>query len=440
MVLKEKLSDFKENYFEKAHKLIEEESRNDPESDPFKSHYNARTILQEAETNLKNILNDFDGSEINAKDEFTYKIILGNVQKDIGKICIFVEEQNAGEKKLQQSLELLEDFKSEPEVIICYVDALNQLGILWSTRQNTNESMRFLVKSEELYKQFQDQSEKKEALTIYDVFGTEVEVGKGMLSLEKIHTLTLYYLAQLYSESDVHLSAKYFHHTLSRQLNFKDYESVDWSLNSATLAQYYLSKNCFKQSRHLLAAASFMLDKHSQELEDQSSIQNEEQRAANLENLKHRSADVSWCWAKYFIRILTTSQERLLVEQGEGDGTEDELATSKPNLECEVFDLNVSLYERDITDEFCLTFDDAKIVFLAAQDRLNTAKLYYTAENEATQYAKIVQVRKKNWGLISNLSLFKIYFRIWLLYSNTWLFLRMRWEIKLNCINVALTY
>lgn len=395
MVLKENLSDIKEKYFEKAYKLIDEESKNDPVSDPFKSHYLAREILLKAEINLKNILNDFKDEEtVHNDDEFIFKVILSYVLKDLGKIGIFVEEKTEGEKKLLDCIDLIEDSKFEPEVVICLVDALNQLGILWSTRQKTNEAMSFLIKSEELYKQFQDQPEKM-ALTLEDIFGTEVEIGKGTLSLEKLHTLTLYYLAQLYSETDVHLSAKYFHYTLSRQLKFKeskDFEQVEWSLNSATLAQYYLSKNCFKQSRHLLAAASFMIDQHSQELEEQRPNQNEELSAANLENFKHRSADISWCWAKYFIRILTSSQERLLADQGEGDGTEDDLATSKPDLECEIFDINISLYEENITDEFCLTFEDAKIVFLAAQDRLNCAKLYYTAENEATQYAKLIQV------------------------------------------------
>ena len=387
MVLKEKLSDIKENFFEKAHYLIDEESRNDPETDPYKSHYKAREILLNGEKNLINSLKDFDGAEA---DELTYKIILGYFQKDIGKICIFVDEQSEGEKKMKSVLESLEPHKLAPDVVICYADTLNQLGILWSTQNNNAESMKYLSQSEELYRQFKDNP--KNPLTINDVFGTEVEKGKGTSELEKIHTLTLYYLAQLYSETDVHLSANYFHQTLSRQLNFKDYEPVDWSLNAATLAQYYLSKNCFQQSKHLLAAASFMLDKYSQELDDQRSVQNVDQYAANLENFKHRSADVSWCWAKYFIRILTSSQERLMIEQGDGDGTEDELATSKPNLECEKFDLAVDLYERDIVDEFCLTFEDAKIVFLAAQERLNTAKHYYTADNEATQNAKIVQV------------------------------------------------
>jgi KIF-1 binding protein C terminal len=53
--------------------------------------------------------------------------------------------------------------------------------------------------------------------------------------------------------------------------------------------------------------------------------------------------------------------------------------------------LSLSLYEDQIIDEFVLTFDDAKMIFLSAQNLLNKAKEYYTSENEASEYAIIVQ-------------------------------------------------
>lgn len=44
-----------------------------------------------------------------------------------------------------------------------------------------------------------------------------------------------------------------------------------------------------------------------------------------------------------------------------------------------------------ITDQFCLMYDDAKPVFLAIKAWLDKAKVYYTADSEASEYAKIVQ-------------------------------------------------
>lgn len=71
-IIKEKLSDIKENY-EKCVKLIEEESKNDPVTEPYQSHYKARDILKESENNLKNILKDVPSSESESGDYFVYR-------------------------------------------------------------------------------------------------------------------------------------------------------------------------------------------------------------------------------------------------------------------------------------------------------------------------------------------------------------------------------
>lgn len=132
-----------------------------------------------------------------------------------------------------------------------------------------------------------------------------------------------------------------------------------------------------------------MIDKFSTDLEQNIELP-EDQRGAQTETLKHRSADVARCWAKYAIYILSTSQDRLMHEK---EGEPENVASSiKPNDSCEVFStLNLSLYEQQITDEFVLTFEDAKEVFYIAQNWLNIAKEYYRADNEASEYSKIVQ-------------------------------------------------
>lgn len=61
------------------------------------------------------------------------------------------------------------------------------------------------------------------------------------------------------------------------------------------------------------------------------------------------------------------------------------------NSQYEKFSLDLSLYEREVTDDFVLMFDDAKEVFVCAQSYLNKAKEYYSLENEASQYARIIQ-------------------------------------------------
>lgn len=382
-ILKEQLTDFKEK-FEQAQKLIDECKSDSLE--PYKSHYKSRDILQSLETSLVKIIDETKDE----RDLVVFKAILGYILKDIGKINSFVEETNQAELYLNKCLEILESDQLEPEVIICYVDTLNQLGILWSKLGDNEKSKDYLLRSEKVAREFKEINRKP--LTIYDSFGNdpdEIEKGKGEESLEKTCTLTFFYLAQVYgTDGDLEASGKYCHITLNRQLELNDYEPVDWALNAATLSQYYFGKNMLKQSRHLLAAANFMLENYSDELETKEL--NEEQRGAAVENLKHRTADVSLCFVKYCLYLLTTSIERLMQEKEESS-KETDPAQFQVNEHCENFALDLSLYEREVADEFVLTFDDAKEVFLVAQSHLNKAKEYYSLDTEASQYSRIIQ-------------------------------------------------
>lgn len=198
------------------------------------------------------------------------------------------------------------------------------------------------------------------------------------------------------SLGDLHKSANYCHQTLKRQIDYNDYEPIDWALNAATLSQYFFTKNALKQSRHLLAAASYMLDKYEQDVCAMDLT--EDQRKAKMDILNHRSADVARCWAKYGLHILSTSKDRLMQDNEEEQAAVAEAGISREmenltiNNEFDEFQtLSLSLYENQVGAEFVLTYDDAKMVFVNAQAWLNKAKEYYTAESEATEYARIVQ-------------------------------------------------
>lgn len=388
VVTKESLSDIRER-FEKAHKKIDEDSKHDPPTEPFRSHYEARDILQGVQRNLKNLGESLDeGSEA----ALTVRCILANVLKDIGKISIFTEELSNGELTLKEALELIREDKEKPQVVNAYVEVMNQLGILYCTRSSFEESKAFLEQAGEVYDSAKGDG--VEPLTIFDLFGTkdEIEKGKGLVLLEKNHTLTLYYLAQVYGYlEDLEKSAHYCHLTLKRQLDYNDFEHIDWALNAATLSQYYFPKNHLSQARHLLAAASYMLDRYEEEV-----IGNEANAAIKadlVETHSHRSADVARCWAKYGIHILATSKERLSRDDDDEDGKGKTAPVLSPVREINrFFGLEgLSVYEDQITAEFCLTIDDAKLVMLKGLSWLNKAKEYYTKETEASQYAKIIQ-------------------------------------------------
>lgn len=370
---KEKLTDIKEHY-ERAQKLIEEDSKTDPVTDPYRSHYAAQKILQDLENNVQNLQIDND-------EDLVLRAILCCICKEIGRIHYFTEELSNAEKYFEKCLKLLKDNELNEHCINIYIDILNQSSILWSSRTNPEASKELLERAENAYKDFRAAGDLK-PLELTDLFGSpdEIESGKGDLALEKLHTLTLYYLAQVYGNlGDLPKSAHYCHLTLKRQLEYNDFEAIDWALNAATLSQYYFTKNALKQSRHLLAAASYMLDKHEQNL--CSSELSDDEKREKLDVLSHRSADIARCWAKYGLYILSTSKERLIQETD--DGVTDGMADLTISHEFEEFKtLSLSLYENQVIDEFVLTYDDAKQVFLNAQTWLNRAKEHYTCKFE----------------------------------------------------------
>lgn len=315
VISKEWLTDVKEK-FERAVQLVDEESKLDPPTDPYKSHYTARDILQELQNNIKNGLPQSGDTDDYSK--LIYCSILGHIQKNIGAICLFTQEHSTCEQWLNQCIELLRNHKMTSEAILPYLEGLNLLGILWSHRQDAKKSKEFLDEANELYKEFK--ASELPPYTIYDICGTkdEIETGKGLLTMEKLHTLTLFYLAQIIGTlGDMAQSAMHCYSTLKRQLEFNDYEPIDWALNAATLSQYYFTQNNLIESRHLLASANYMLDTY--EIEMITPDMSEDQKSAIKETFRHRQADVWRCWAKYGLYLLSTSIDRLMEDDKEDD-------------------------------------------------------------------------------------------------------------------------
>lgn len=301
---KEILNDFKENYC-KIRKLLDEDSKNDPDNEPYMSKYKAKGILVGMCDSLKRLL-----SSTTSLEDVKIHAMLGAVLLNIGIIDMETEELSSSEKVLVEAVELLTPNSSKPEIIITLINVFNNLGILWSNREEPDKAKSYLLHAKELYENFKCTMQLP--LPIEHIVSPTGEnpLGDFML-LEKAHTLTLYYLAQVYGSLKENLkSAVYCHVTLRRQLQYNDFEPIDWALNSATLSQFFAEQNGFLQSRHHLAAASTILEQHEEKL--RSSESNDEVFLAKIETFKHRSADVARCWAKYCILLMTASKARLM--------------------------------------------------------------------------------------------------------------------------------
>lgn len=301
---KEVLNDFKESY-SKVRKLLDEESKNDPENDPYLSKYKAKDLL----INMRESIQKLIDSETKL-DRVKLDAMMGTVLLNIGIINMDTEEFTASEKVLSEAVDLLSENYLKPEVTTTLLNIYNNLGILWSSRDNPETAKVFLLKAKELYEEFKCTLQMP--LPIEQVISNcEETTATDFMLLEKAHTLTLYYLAQVFGTLKENLkSAIYCHVTLRRQLQYSDYEPIDWALNSATLSQFFAEQNGFFQSRHHLAAASKILEIYDEKLNVSES--NDEVFLAKVETLKHRSADVARCWAKYCLLLMTASKNRLM--------------------------------------------------------------------------------------------------------------------------------
>ncbi|XP_022914550.1 KIF-binding protein-like [Onthophagus taurus] len=409
IISKEALVDLQEKY-EKVKKLIEEDSKLDPESEPYLSKYAARNILISMNANLENMLRQ------NSQDSSDHIKLLGmiaTVQLLLGIVSIDTEELSVGEKHLTKCQELIEGNQTKPELAFVTLHMYNQLGILWSKRES-EVAQKYLEKSESFYFTIKDLN--VIPIDPNDLFDNNLESYNEQsenIRFEKGYTLTLFYLAQIHgSLGNALRSSVYCHNTLKRQLEYDDYESIDWALNSATLSQFFMQKHGFKQARHHLAASNYILDKHFEKLNEEENQESEEHQA-KLETYKHRSADVARCWLKYGLMLLTSSKERLLkhIENIDAEVNDCDSSTDLSTMILDESDkiksediqnlffpsLDLKSYEEKITDQFLLTFDDAKQVFLIVQTWINQARSYYTIDTLASDYIEIVQDESQSY-------------------------------------------
>ena len=72
--------------------------------------------------------------------------------------------------------------------------------------------------------------------------------------LELMNTHTHYYLAQVYEKKGLaSKSAECCHITLSKQLELKQFQHLDWATNASMLSQHYLAKEDYSTTkRHLI--------------------------------------------------------------------------------------------------------------------------------------------------------------------------------------------
>lgn len=130
---------------EKVQNLLEEESKRDPEDNPYKSKYAAREVLNDMKSRLSNIKDSIPSNDPSFE---LIENMYGAVMLLLGTISIDTEELATGEEQLMNCLNKLEDRALNPQSIVIVIKALNQLGLLWSQRGDPNKSHGYTLKTD----------------------------------------------------------------------------------------------------------------------------------------------------------------------------------------------------------------------------------------------------------------------------------------------------
>ncbi|XP_075072574.1 KIF-binding protein-like [Mixophyes fleayi] len=397
--------------YQQAMTASELESKTDPETEPYRSKYRARELLRvvrallgpgaEEERQVGEVPQEDDG-------EHLVTALLAVIEFRLGVNHTETEEMSAGEEHLVKAVGMVERFRMSHDCVSTYIQAQNNLGILWADRGEITIAQTCLESAESLYSQYMkkigkppvdpDEYFKSEEQNL-----TEQERSKRF---EKVYTHTLYYLAQVYKHLNQDEKAiQYCHTTLQRQLEYDGYDPVDWAINAATLSLYYLVKQCYMEARHCLAAANVIFSKAGPIPSSEAAKENETEQE-RLERITQKKAAIARCWVNYCLRLLQDARKKLEDSIGELDvDLQDELKAERRKEEDEkekgrkkavlfgsndIYD-SILAAEEKVDCSLPLDFNEAREVFLVGQNYINDAKEYYQLDGHVTDHIEIIQ-------------------------------------------------
>lgn len=355
--------------FHEVMRLSSEESGADVESEPFRSLYAARELLSAMRARLEQ-----SAAELCSRDERV--AVQACLELAMGINYINSEETSSGRHSLELCVEQCRSVADEEKIAFPLAVALSQLGVLSGNSGENQSALELLLQVKELHSTYQGHS--------YPPVDSEWLTGEAKsewereVAFEDVYTHTLFYLAQVYGHLDQpKLSAEHCHTTLVRQLETKRYDSVEWSLNCATLSQYFINVHNFPQARHCLASAATVLQHFSA---DNAGSADQEMR----ERLVQVEADIARCWLKYCLAVLSLSEE----------ASENVTPSASAGLEAIVvqFDpLEVSEIEMQVPCDLVDSMESARPLFVFGQRQVGVAKKFFTDEEFASDYVSIVQ-------------------------------------------------
>jgi len=370
--LQPKFDDFQTNWKNAA---------NDPPNLPYDSKYKAFGNLEEMQEIMNNMTHPDCQEHVDALQAY--------ILVSCGVIKAEVEELTMGEKFLMRCLETCDKVQEEKYTLSCRLSAHNQLGIIWSMRDENNKARQHLEKSLNIYFNFKNENSREIFLFEDLIYPDKYEIQPNQeKNVEMLITHTYYYLAQvLGKQGNPRKSAEYCHETLDRQLKNSEYDPVDWCSNAAILSQFYLNEENFKSARYHLCCSKIIFDKHFDE--------NKEEDEEKKEKIDRCRAHISRLCGKYGQTLLEYSHSESILAKvyktiENVNNAEDE-AIENPEFE----EIDVTDKLEDVTDKKISDWEAARKTFMWAQKHYTASQEYYTMNEKCSDYVEITRDRSQ---------------------------------------------
>ena len=352
-----------------VHEVIAEEfseylrlsSEENPDTDPYRSLYVARECLSTVMAKISS------APSVIAKVHDDHLILRMSALVQSGLNYLHTDESSRGCQDFESVVDLTR-LSNKKKSLFLLISALNHLGTIWCQRGDHEKALSLLLEAKKVYSDSE--------CPPYPANDREWLLGElkmeedRRIEFEMLHTHTLFYLAQVYNHlQETKLAAEHCQSTLTRQISLGQYDHLEWALNAATISQYYINNDCYRQARHCLAGAAVVLS--------QAITQDEEMS----ERVQRTKADIHRCWIKYCLSLLRRSCD--LMDKDEGAS----VTVNELLLKFDTLDINEA--EDKIPCQLATDFSSAKVIFIYGQKCVETAKKYFTLESHASDYAAI---------------------------------------------------
>lgn len=293
-------------------------------------------------------------------------------------VSMDVEEISVANNHSESAQQMLEEhFDHDLTLILFHLKIGNTFSLIRCSVSDYEKAIVVLRRAEKLYNEWTTvrsvDSEFPTIAKMTDVFllnssdSERIQDPDSVIEVEREFTQTVYYLAQvLEKQGDSEMAAKYCTDTLIRQFHSGEYDHIDWSVNAATLSQYYACHNKFLTARRLLAVAQHKLDKV--ELKDHDD---------ENELLKKRRADSDRILVKYCM---------MLMDKDDDAEVETELVIGVRSL----VEPNATDLEKVIPHDRAVSYETALQIFHFAHKHLSSAVTYFTLNEHASDYADCI--------------------------------------------------